>query len=191
MSIPGPELKSLIEGCIREERKSQQKLFEMFYGKMMAVSYRYIPDREEAQDVLQESFIKVFNNISKFDYHGSFEGWVRRIVVNNSIDHLRRKKSQGIMVDNDYVLNNLTDQTEDEDESIFNQLKPQEVMDAIQKLTPAYRTVFNLYVLEGYSHQQIADTLKISVGTSKSNLAKARQNLQKFLKVKLKQCNET
>lgn len=191
MSVPDPEVQDLVNGCVRGERKYQQMLFERFYGKMIVVSMRYVPDRDEAQDVLQESFIKVFQNIGKFDFHGSFEGWVRRIVVNTAIDYLRKKKNAPKMVDQDYTLNNLTEEDEEETTAVFLQLKPKEVLEAVQKLTPAYRTVFNLYVMDGYSHQQIADSLKISVGTSKSNLSKAKQNLQKLLKSKLTELNES
>jgi RNA polymerase sigma factor (sigma-70 family) len=189
MKIEDPEkLKAIVEGCVREERKCQQMIFEMYYGKMMSACLRYISDRDEAQDVLQDGFIKVFNSIAKFDFNGSFEGWVRRIVVNTAIDHIRKKKKDIFQVtDHEFIMNNYTDEKDEkEDESIYTNLKSQEIMDAVQQLSPAYRTVFSMYVIDGYSHQQIADLLSINIGTSKSNLAKARMNLQKVLKEKLK-----
>lgn len=189
MKIEEPEkLKVIVDGCVRNERKCQQMIFEMYYGKMMSACLRYISDRDEAQDVLQDGFIKVFNNIAKFDFNGSFEGWVRRIVVNTAIDHIRKKKKDIFQVtDYEFIMNNYTDEADEkESESIYANLKNNEIAEAIQQLSPAYRTVFSMYVIDGYSHQQIADLLNINIGTSKSNLAKARMNLQKVLKDKLK-----
>lgn len=189
MRIEDPEkLKAIVEGCVREERKCQQMIFEMYYGKMMSACLRYISDRDEAQDVVQDGFIKVFNSIAKFDFNGSFEGWVRRIVVNTAIDHIRKKKKDIFQVtDHEFIMNNYSDERDEkEDESIYANLKSREIIDAVQQLSPAYRTVFSMYVIDGYSHQQIADLLSINIGTSKSNLAKARMNLQKVLKEKLK-----
>lgn len=189
MKIEDPEkLKAIVDGCVRNERKCQQMIFEMYYGKMMSACLRYISDRDEAQDVLQDGFIKVFNNIAKFDFNGSFEGWVRRIVVNTAIDHIRKKKKDIFQVtDHEFIMNNYTEEADEkENESIYANLKNNKIAEAIQQLSPAYRTVFSMYVIDGYSHQQIADLLNINIGTSKSNLAKARMNLQKVLKDKLK-----
>lgn len=189
MKIEEPEkLKAIVLGCVNKERKCQQTIFEMYYGKMMSACLRYIPDRDEAQDVLQDGFIKVFNNIAKFDFNGSFEGWIRRIVVNTAIDHIRKKKKDIFQVtDHEFIMNNYTEESDEkENESIYANLKKDEIVEAIKMLSPAYRTVFSLYVIDGYSHQQIADLLNINIGTSKSNLAKARMNLQKVLKEKLK-----
>lgn len=189
MKIEDPEkLKAIVEGCVREERKCQKMIFEMYYGKMMSACLRYISDRDEAQDVLQDGFIKVFNSIAKFDFNGSFEGWVRRIIVNTAIDHIRKKKKDIFQVtDHEFIMNNYSEEADDiEDDSIYSNLNNQEIMNAIKQLSPAYRTVFSMYVIDGYSHQQIADLLNINIGTSKSNLAKARMNLQKALKEKLK-----
>ena len=193
MKIEDPEkLKAIVEGCVREERKCQQMIFEMFYGKMMSACLRYISDRDEAQDVLQDGFIKVFNSIAKFDFNGSFEGWVRRIVVNTAIDHIRKKKKDIFQVtDHEFIMNNYSDEADEkENESMYANLKNNEIVEAIQQLSPAYRTVFNMYVVDGYSHQQIADLLNINIGTSKSNLAKARMNLKRILKNKLLNLNK-
>lgn len=189
MKIENQEkLKEIVNGCVRNDRKCQKVIFEMYYGKMMSACLRYISDKDEAQDILQEGFIKVFNNIAKFDFNGSLEGWVRRIIVNTAIDHIRKKKNDIFQVtDHEFIINNYNNEgDETEDENIYANLKTTEIMDAIKQLTPAYRTVFSMYVIDGFSHQQIADLLNINIGTSKSNLAKARMNLQKILKDKLK-----
>lgn len=189
MKIENQEkLKEIVNGCVRNDRKCQKVIFEMYYGKMMSACLRYISDKDEAQDILQEGFIKVFNNIAKFDFNGSLEGWVRRIIVNTAIDHIRKKKKDIFQVtDHEFIINNYNNEgDETEDENIYANLKTTEIMDAIKQLSPAYRTVFSMYVIDGFSHQQIADLLNINIGTSKSNLAKARMNLQKILKDKLK-----
>jgi RNA polymerase sigma-70 factor (ECF subfamily) len=189
MKIENQEkLKEIVNGCVRNDRNCQKVIFEMYYGKMMSACLRYISDKDEAQDILQEGFIKVFNNIAKFDFNGSLEGWVRRIIVNTAIDHIRKKKKDIFQVtDHEFIINNYNNEgDETEDENIYANLKTTEIMDAIKQLTPAYRTVFSMYVIDGFSHQQIADLLNINIGTSKSNLAKARMNLQKILKDKLK-----
>jgi RNA polymerase sigma-70 factor (ECF subfamily) len=189
MKIENQEkLKEIVNGCVRNDRKCQKVIFEMYYGKMMSACLRYISDKDEAQDILQEGFIKVFNNIAKFDFNGSLEGWVRRIIVNTAIDHIRKKKNDIFQVtDHEFIINNYNKEgDETEDENIYANLKTTEIMEAIKQLSPAYRTVFSMYVIDGFSHQQIADLLNINIGTSKSNLAKARMNLQKILKDKLK-----
>jgi RNA polymerase sigma-70 factor (ECF subfamily) len=143
---------------------------------------RYASDRDEAEDILQSGFIKVFKGIENYKGDGSFEGWIKRIVVNTAIDNYRRKKVRPVVTDSELVDRSgeeLAD--EEEDESVYNQVPVQDVMDAIQQLSPAYQTVFNLYVMEGYNHNEIAEMLEISVGTSKSNLSKARQNLKRIL----------
>lgn len=185
------KLKAIVDGCLRNDRKCQKMIFEMYYGKMMSACLRYITDRDEAQDVLQDGFIKVFNSIAKFDFNGSFEGWVRRIIVNTAIDYIRKKKKDIFQVtDHEFIMNNYSEEADEkEDDNIYLSLKNQEIVDAIKELSPAYRTVFSMYVIDGYSHQQIAEMLNINIGTSKSNLAKARQNLQKLLKEKLKKLN--
>lgn len=158
----------------------------MFYGKMMSICRRYTRNEDQAKDILQDAFIKVFSKVSKFNFEGSFEGWVRRIVVNTAIDFTRKAK-------NDYLLMNENQSIEDfendlleiEEEEFNIPLNVGDVINGMNKLSNAYRTVFNLYVFENYSHQEIADALGISVGTSKSNLAKARANLKKLLKIEL------
>jgi len=176
------QLKEIIEGCLRNDRRSQEAIFKLFYGKMMVVCMRYTNDKDTAQEVLQEGFMKVFEKLGAFDYKGSFEGWVRRIVVNTAIDAIRRSKKNPILTDNDNDFKIGGENPMEKQETIeLGELKAEMAMEAIQKLSPAYRTVFNLYVLEEYSHKEIAEMLGISEGTSKSNLAKAKMNLQKIL----------
>lgn len=182
-NVSEDQLKELIQGCVRNHRKSQEGIYKMFYGKMMAICRRYTKNSDQAKDILQDGFIKVFKNIDKFNFEGSFEGWVRRIVVNTAIDFTRKAK-------NDYLLMNENQSIDDFDEDLLdeedeepyeNPLKVGDVIEGMNKLSKAYRTVFNLYVFDNYTHQEIADALDISVGTSKSNLAKARANLKKIL----------
>jgi RNA polymerase sigma-70 factor (ECF subfamily) len=176
-------LKQIVEGCLKGERRSQERLFTMFYGKMMAVSMRYIGDRDSAQEVLQVSFLKVFDKLEHFDFSGSLEGWMRRIVSNTAIDHLRKAKKNPFLSDQDNDFKSMAEDPMQVQELLAHtQLKAELAHAAITKLSPAYRTVFNLYVIEERSHKEIAELLGISEGTSKSNLAKAKMNLQRHLK---------
>lgn len=181
----------IIRGCIEGDRRSQQRLYEAYYGKMMAVCRRYARDNDEALDIFQEAFIKVFNNIHKYGDKGSFEGWIRRIMVNTAIDFIRRAKASGQMVElTDRHSDSMGNQDLEEDgDSILGNVSYDELLKCVQNLSPAYKQVFNLYVLDGYQHQEIAEMLNISVGTSKSNLAKAKMNLKKFLSEKIAVAN--
>lgn len=152
---------------------------------MMSVCLRYVKDRDSAQEVLQDGFIKVFDKLDLFDFRGSIEGWMRRIFSNTAIDAIRKAKRNPFLSEND---NDFKDpgvnQIEEMEDLEMLQLSYQKAMDCVNHLSPAYRTVFNLYVFEEYSHKEIAEILGISEGTSKSNLAKARINLQKMLEKK-------
>ncbi|TNE98512.1 MAG: sigma-70 family RNA polymerase sigma factor [Bacteroidetes bacterium] len=163
----------------------------MYYGKMLAVCLRYIQDRDSAEEVLQEGFIKIFDKLEAFDYKGSFEGWMRRIMANTAIDSIRRHKKDPMLTDNDedFKLGSVNPSIEREEEE-FTAIKAEMALEAIQELSPAYRAVFNLYVIEEYTHKEIAEILNISEGTSKSNLAKAKQNLQKILIDRFKNIDE-
>lgn len=178
-------LKEIISGCIQKDRRSQEELFRLFYGKMLGVCMRYARDRDTAEEMLQEGFIKVFDKLEGFDYKGSFEGWMRRIIANTSIDHIRKSKKDPILTDNDedFKLGTENPIVEQEELDALG-IRAEMAMEAIQQLSPAYRAVFNLYVMEEYTHKEIAEILGVSEGTSKSNLAKAKMNLQKVLKEK-------
>jgi RNA polymerase sigma-70 factor (ECF subfamily) len=171
----------VINGCMKGDRKCQQIIYEKFYGKMLAVCMRYSKSREEARDILQDGFIKVFTNIKKYGSTGSFEGWLRRIMINTAIDNIRRSKHllQSTVPDD---ITDTSDEVNDEEENNkFADITSEQIMEAVQQLSPAYRTVFNMYVIDGYSHKEIAQRLGISEGASKSNLAKAKRNLRKIL----------
>jgi RNA polymerase sigma-70 factor (ECF subfamily) len=180
------QLQALIDGCLKGDRRSQQAVHKLYYGKMKAVCMRYTRDSDQANDVLQEGFLKIFNNLEKFTGVGTFEGWMRRIMVNLSIDRFRKLKHDFILLSEPDDIERYSDDTEevldeiDELEEIYS-ITPEQIIDAMQHLTPAYRTVFNLYVYEDYTHQDIAEALGISVGTSKSNYAKAKKNMKKLL----------
>ncbi len=178
------QLHAWIEGCLKGDRRSQQAIHKLYYGRMKVVCMRYTRDTDQAEDVLQEGFIKVFQQLEKYSGLGSFEGWVRRIMVNLAIDRFRKLKHDFVTVDDERKLELAQPSEEDEEEtdaSAYADITPEQIIDAMQQLTPAYRTVFNLYVYEDYNHQQIAEALGISVGTSKSNYAKAKKNMRKLL----------
>lgn len=181
-------LKSLVIGCLQNNRKSQEAVFATFYGKMMAVCRRYTGDENQAKDILQDGFIKVFGNLDKFNFDGSLEGWIRRIMVNTAIDHTRRKKAHLKRIDEENPIEEVGSEIVDDQEEEPNEaysLEVSDIREGMKSLSTAYRNVFNLYVFEDYSHQEIAEKLNISVGTSKSNLAKARANLKKILQKEL------
>lgn len=176
----------LIDGCIANDRRSQQRIHELFYGKMMAVCLRYTKNTDQAKDILQDGFIKVFRSIETFNKEGSFEGWIRRIMVNTAIDHFRRSKNSYLLLGEERSIEDFGDDDEadtwaDQSDADEFDVKPADVINAMQKLTPAYRTVFNLYVFEELTHKEISELLGINIGTSKSNLAKAKRNLRKLL----------
>jgi len=178
--MPENELRIIIQGCIEGRRKAQEQMFKMFYSKMLTVCMRYTNDVNEASDILQDGFLKVFSKLDRFDYKGSFEGWVRRIMVNTAIDSIRKKKNDFVLLNEDQSLEQLA-KAEEEFEEQEVQYKPAQIIAAMQKLTPGYRTIFNLYVFENLTHREIAEQLGINEGTSKSNYAKAKRNLKKIL----------
>ena len=160
--------KQLIDGCKKNNRESQKKMYDLLSSKMFGVCLRYVKDREIAEDLLQEGFVKIFTNIEKFRGEGSFEGWARRIFVNTAIEAYRKSTKM-------YPIVNLESAEHFEGELVYNDtLELEDLMKLIHGLSPGYRTVFNLYVIEGYSHKEIAELLQISEGTSKSQLARAR-----------------
>ncbi len=174
----------LIEGCKKNDRKSQHFIYEKFYGKMMGVALRYFRDEDTASDVVQESFIKAFSKIKQFEGGDNFGGWLKRIVINHSLDQLRKNKN--VSFTNEELLKNQTYDDESEDLSFYSQIKMNQILDAVHELSDSYKTVFNLYVLDGLTHKEIAHLLGISEGTSKSNFAKAKRKLKTILSNKYK-----
>ena len=176
------DMYTLVEGCKNNDRSCQRKVYELLYGKMMTVCRRYCRDRDEATDVLQDGFVKVFEKISLYNHEGVFEGWVRRIMVNTALDALRKKKNEFLSEDVTMFHNEVD---ESEDESFYSEIKMEDILKAMEQLSPMYRAVFNLYAIEGLTHQEIAEELSITVGTSKSNYFKAKANMKEQLNKKL------
>jgi RNA polymerase sigma-70 factor (ECF subfamily) len=173
-----PALPELLAGCLRNHRRSQELLYRQFYGYAMSVCLRYAPTREGALEVLNDGFLKVFTRLDQYEPTQSFKGWLRRILINTAVDHYRQEVRHFYHEDVEQA-----DQiagTESID--AYSQLAHEELMRLIQRLSPAYRLVFNLYVIDGFSHDEIAAQLGTSVGASKSNLARARENLRQLLK---------
>ncbi len=168
----------LIQGCIEGNRQTQEILYQRFSAKMYGVCLRYSGNIEDANDLLQEGFIKVFKNLEKFRSEGSFEGWIRRIFVNTSIEHFRKKVKL-------YNVSEVQENTiEDTDLNILDTLAEKDIIILVNELSPGYKTVFNMHVIEGYSHKEIAGILGITEGTSKSQLARAKGVLKKSLEKK-------
>jgi RNA polymerase sigma factor (sigma-70 family) len=182
LSLPSNHIISdsdLIQGCIAGDRKMQETLYHRFSPKMYAVCLRYSNSSDDARDLLQEGFIKVFKNLEKFRGDGSFEGWVRRIFVNTSIEYFRRATTM------QSVTETHENTFEDKEWNAFDNLAEKDIFNMIRDLSPGYKQVFNMYVVEGYSHKEIGDLLGISEGTSKSQLARAKMILQRMVKEKL------
>ena len=166
----------IIEECKQGSRSAFKYIFDTYSKKMLAIASRYTVDLGLAEDILQESFIKVFQTINKYESKGSFEGWLRRIVVNTALNHYTKKKTRG----SEYSTDEL-EVVEDVSMNIDAQMNGKELLEIIQQLPDGYRMVFNLNVIEGYTHKEIADKLGITEGTSKSQLAKAKRVLRKIL----------
>ena len=161
----------LVKGCIKENRECQELLYKLYAGKMMAVCLRYMNNEMDAEDVLQEGFVKIFDNMSKFKFEGSLEGWMRRIMANTSINKLRKKD----------VLKGTEEAEEIKtvwDDNILDRIDGEKILKLIQDLAEGYRIVFNMYVIEGYSHKEIAERLQIEEVSSRTQLAKARKILK-------------
>lgn len=172
-SITEPDL---IRGCLDNNRRMQEELYRRFSPRMYAVCLRYAGNAEEAEDILQEGFIKIFKKLDSFRSEGSFEGWIRRIFVNTAIEHFRRKRYLQTVSEKE------ENTIEGKDISVLDKLAAKDILALIKELSPGYRTVFNLYVVEGYTHKEIADMLGISEGTSKSQLSRAKVILQGLVK---------
>jgi RNA polymerase sigma-70 factor (ECF subfamily) len=171
-------INDLLEGCRRGERKSQELLYKSLASRMLGVCMRYAKDRFEAEDMLQMGFVKVFKKVSEFRGDGSFEGWIRRVMVNTAIETYRKNQRMLSVVDIDEVY--------DAPQSTFDMsgLETKDLLKLINQLSAGYKLVFNMYVIEGYSHREIAEQLGITEGASKSQLSRARAILkEKILKM--------
>jgi len=165
----------LIKGCIKNDRLAQQRLYQRYYGKMMGVCMRYSSHKEQATEILNLGFFKVFKTMESFAKKGgNLEAWIYRIMVNTAIDYLRSEmRHQHADIEKSVYVEDTGD--------IISEMSAEHIMEMVNKLTPAYRAVFNLYVVEGYNHKEIGELLGISEGTSKSNLAKGRARLQEMI----------
>ena len=165
----------LIAGCKEGETRAQKELFEKYASVMLSVCVRYVNDRETARDILQDGFIKLYTKIDSYSGIGSFAGWIRRIFVTTALEYLRQndalKQSASIEEYNNTIA--------DENETVLDKISADDLMDFISKLPDGYRTVFNLYAIEGYSHSEIAGMLEINESTSRSQFMRARNILQK------------
>lgn len=167
---------TMIEGCISGNPRAQKQLYDKFSGKMMGVCLRYCSNMDEAEDALQEGFVKVFTKISEFKRDGSFEGWIRRIMVNTALDLLRKNKKHAFNASIDDVNVHLTD-----GETALNQLAAEDLLLLLSKLPTGYRVVFNMFAIEGFSHKEIAEHLGVTESTSKSQYSRARAFLKESL----------
>ena len=170
------KLEILLKGCRRGKAKSQESLYQQFSAAMYGICLQYASNEDDARDIMQEGFIKVFGKLDQVKNPAAFPGWIRRVMINTALEKYRSHVH----------LQRIDDVKEEADEAvengIFENLTCQELVDLIQTLTPRYRLVFNLYAIEGYSHKEISEELGISVGTSKSNLSRARAILQEKIK---------
>jgi RNA polymerase sigma-70 factor (ECF subfamily) len=167
---------ALLEGCKKGERKSQELLYNLLSPKMMGVCMRYAKDREEAEDILQNAFVKVFQKLTEFRNDGSFEGWIRRIMVNTAIESYRKNQRMLNVID--------IDEAHDLQQTLFdmNVLETRDLFKLIEQLSGGYRLVFNMYVIEGYSHKEIGEQLGITEGASKCQLSRAKAILREKIK---------
>jgi len=180
--LSAEELSLHIERCAMNNRESQKKIYSSFYGYAMAICDRYTNNQDDAVEILNDGFLKIFKEVHRYkpaysDVVSSFKGWLRKIMVYTAIDHFRKNQKHQFTTD----LDNAIIQVSSGGENALDRISYEEIIRSIQDLTPGYRTVLNLFIIEGFTHEEISEKLGISVGTSKSNLAKARRQLQKIL----------
>lgn len=168
----------IINSCIKENRAAQKKVYETFYPVMLAIVRRYIRDDEEALDVVNQGFIKVFKKIDQYHFENSFEGWCKRIIINTALDHLRSTKRYRDLFNFEAIMPSYQTFNDGDDSMSVNEL-----MKIIDSISPISKLVFNMFAIDGYSHKEISDELGISVGTSKWHLSSARKQIQAKLKL--------
>ena len=166
--------KDLIQACQQQERKAQKLLFDRFSAKMLGICRRYVKNREDAEDVMIEGMYKIMSKISQYHGGGSFEGWMRRVMVNEALMFLRKAHNFNMTVE----ISNIEIKSQI---SVEDELAAEDILNLLEKLPTGYRTVFNLYVVEGYKHREIAEILNISINTSKSQLILAKKRLQSLV----------
>jgi len=170
---------SILSGCLKRDRAAQRKLYEAFFGYGMSIAIRYCNDRDQAVAVVHDAFLTVYKKLDRYDAEQPFKPWFRVIVVRAALDFLRKQRKHSVIVE-------LEDHTPVHDrEETLSRIGYQELLAMVHKLSEGYRTVFNLYVIDGFKHEEIAKRLGISVGTSKSNLFKARGHLKRMVEESL------
>ena len=175
-SIKNIDEKKLAAHCAQQDRNAQKLLYQRFYGEMMAVCMRYTNSRAEAAEVLNDGFMKVFENIGNYKPEYSLQGWIRKIIVNTAIDAFRKNRQYYFMLDVEAA-----DDEQNMSPEVLETFAAEDIIKMIQELPPVYKLVFNLHAIEGYSHQEIAEQLDITESTSRANLAKARKKLQQMI----------
>ena len=176
---PDTDLLPILEGCRKRERSSQHALYKLYYSYGMSIGVRYAQGEDDAVTIVNDAFLKVFRKIRTYDPHRPFKPWFRRIVVNTAINHVKSQQKYKL------VLGMEQDELPPTNEDILSQIAYRELVAFIQSLSVAYRTVFNMYVLDGYSHKEIAKILGITESTSKANLTRARAKLREMLSSKI------
>ncbi|MDH5399358.1 MAG: RNA polymerase sigma factor [Cyclobacteriaceae bacterium] len=175
LNIHSRSEEELIEQCKKGNEKARKELYDLYADKMYGVCLRYIREPDTAEDILITAFMKIFDKIDQFQFKGSFEGWIRKIMVNEALSFIRKSKNMYLEVDIDIVEHEL------DFGQLGSQLEAEDLMKMINRLPTGYKTVFNLYAIEGFSHREIAHKLSIAENTSKSQLSRARVLLQKYL----------
>lgn len=177
MDSSNRDIAKLIKGCIKQKRETQKALYKQFYSYSMSICLRYAKSREDATEIMNDGFFNVFKYISSFDLEKPFKYWLRKIMINSAIDHIKRNNKMQNMESLDTTTKVLVEESE------LDSVSYEDLIEMIRKLPPSYGTVFNLRAIEGYTHEEVAGILGISVGTSKSNYAKAKAKLQEYLAV--------
>lgn len=177
------QLIDIINGCVKAKRESQKELYKLYYGFAIGICMRYCHNQDDAIEIVNDGYLKIFKTINGFsprheNVEASVMGWVKKIMIYTAIDHYRKNLKNNLIDEINDVHFGLLDFSE----TSIDMMSYKEIIELVQQLSPTYRTVFSLYVIDGYKHEEIAKQLNISVGTSKSNLAKARINIQKMLK---------
>jgi RNA polymerase sigma factor (sigma-70 family) len=177
------QLIDIINGCVKAKRESQKELYKLYYGFAIGICMRYCHNQDDAIEIVNDGYLKIFKTIESFsprheNVEASVMGWVKKIMIYTAIDHYRKNLKNNLIDEISDVHFGLSDFSE----TSIDMMSYKEIIELVQQLSPTYRTVFNLYVIDGFKHEEIAKQLNISIGTSKSNLAKARVNIQKMLK---------
>jgi RNA polymerase sigma-70 factor (ECF subfamily) len=176
MQKPVRSEEDLLKACLKKDALAQREFYERYARKMFGVCLRYVKDNDEAQDILQDGFVKVFQKLETFKTEGSLEGWIRRIMVNTALDHLRKTRELRFAVNVDDVEHQL-----EQHDFVVENMSAEVMLRILNTIPAGYRAVFNMFAIEGYSHKEIADELGISVNTSKSQYSRAREFIQKVL----------